>query len=247
MIGAFGALSTNPCSSRANLQLGAALHAGRRDCSPRSRPPSRGAVRVPSATARAEAGTTDHGNRPLDVAPGAGPAVLRRYRSSTSPTPTAVPSRRSPWYRPGVPDRYVPDQRSTPCSPWLPDHVHGRPDLLREPHPDRPRHAGRRRRTPTPLGSWASTSTGSSWRVRLGAALAAVAGVVHGLRRQHRLPDRFIAGLKAFTAAVLGGIGNIGGAVSAGSSSASSRRWRLRTCPASSVAAPGRTSGRSGS
>ena len=51
----------------------------------------------------------------------------------------------------------------------------------------------------------------------LGAALAAVAGLMHGLRYGN-VDNRigFIAGLKAFTAAVLGGIGNIGGAVLGG-------------------------------
>ena len=51
----------------------------------------------------------------------------------------------------------------------------------------------------------------------LGAALAAVAGLMQGLRNGN-IDNRigFIAGLKAFTAAVLGGIGNIGGAVLGG-------------------------------
>ena len=51
----------------------------------------------------------------------------------------------------------------------------------------------------------------------LGAVLAAVAGVAQGLQNQN-LDFRigFLAGLKAFTAAVLGGIGNIQGAVLGG-------------------------------
>jgi branched-chain amino acid transport system permease protein len=51
----------------------------------------------------------------------------------------------------------------------------------------------------------------------LGAVLAAVAGVAQGLQNQnidYRIG--FLAGLKAFTAAVLGGIGNIQGAVLGG-------------------------------
>jgi branched-chain amino acid transport system permease protein len=51
----------------------------------------------------------------------------------------------------------------------------------------------------------------------LGAALAAVAGVLQGARLGTvRFDDGFIAGLKAFTAAVLGGIGNITGCVAGG-------------------------------
>ena len=51
----------------------------------------------------------------------------------------------------------------------------------------------------------------------IGAALAAVAGVMQGMRfSQIDFRIGFIAGLKAFTAAVLGGIGNITGAVLGG-------------------------------
>ena len=51
----------------------------------------------------------------------------------------------------------------------------------------------------------------------LGAALAGIAGVMYGLRfNQISFSIGFIAGLKAFTAAVLGGIGNIAGAVYGG-------------------------------
>ena len=51
----------------------------------------------------------------------------------------------------------------------------------------------------------------------LGAVLAAVAGVAQGLQNQNiDFRIGFLAGLKAFTAAVLGGIGNIRGAVLGG-------------------------------
>ncbi len=51
----------------------------------------------------------------------------------------------------------------------------------------------------------------------LGAALAGVAGVMQGMRfAQIDFRIGFLAGLKAFTAAVLGGIGNINGAVLGG-------------------------------
>jgi len=51
----------------------------------------------------------------------------------------------------------------------------------------------------------------------LGATLAAVAGMTQGLRiGQVKFDMGFITGLKAFTAAVLGGIGNISGAVLGG-------------------------------
>jgi branched-chain amino acid transport system permease protein len=51
----------------------------------------------------------------------------------------------------------------------------------------------------------------------IGAALAGVAGVMQGMRfGQIDFRIGFIAGLKAFTAAVLGGIGNIAGAVLGG-------------------------------
>jgi branched-chain amino acid transport system permease protein len=51
----------------------------------------------------------------------------------------------------------------------------------------------------------------------LGAALAAVAGMAHGLRYTNiEFRMGFMGGLKAFAAAVLGGIGNINGAVLGG-------------------------------
>lgn len=51
----------------------------------------------------------------------------------------------------------------------------------------------------------------------VGALLAAIAGLAHGLRYGNiDFRMGFMAGLKAFTAAVLGGIGNINGAVAGG-------------------------------
>jgi branched-chain amino acid transport system permease protein len=51
----------------------------------------------------------------------------------------------------------------------------------------------------------------------LGATLAGIAGVLHGMRfKQIDFRMGFLAGLKAFSAAVLGGIGNITGAVVGG-------------------------------
>ena len=76
----------------------------------------------------------------------------------------------------------------------------------------------------------------------LGAALAAVAGVMQGMRfAQIDFRIGFLAGLKAFTAAVLGGIGNITGAMLGGlRPRASSRSWPPSTCP---TARRGRTCG----
>lgn len=51
----------------------------------------------------------------------------------------------------------------------------------------------------------------------IGAALAALAGIAHGFQNSNiEFRMGFMAGLKAFTAAVLGGIGNIYGAVAGG-------------------------------
>jgi branched-chain amino acid transport system permease protein len=50
----------------------------------------------------------------------------------------------------------------------------------------------------------------------IGGVLAGVAGLLYGLRFNTRFDIGFIPGIKAFTAAVLGGIGNIRGALVGG-------------------------------
>jgi branched-chain amino acid transport system permease protein len=55
-----------------------------------------------------------------------------------------------------------------------------------------------------------------TWTFVIGGALAGVAGVLYGLRFNTRFDIGFIPGIKAFTAAVLGGIGNIRGALVGG-------------------------------
>lgn len=55
-----------------------------------------------------------------------------------------------------------------------------------------------------------------TWTFIIGGALAGVAGVLYGLRFNTRFDIGFIPGIKAFTAAVLGGIGNIRGALVGG-------------------------------
>ena len=68
----------------------------------------------------------------------------------------------------------------------------------------------------------------------LGAALAAVAGLAYGLRYTNiDFRMGFLAGLKAFTAAVLGGIGNINGAVRRRAGAGRGRgAWPPRSSPA---------------
>ena len=80
----------------------------------------------------------------------------------------------------------------------------------------------------------------------LGAALAAVAGLAHGLRYTNiDFRMGFLAGLKAFTAAVLGGIGNIDGAVVGGLVLGVIEVMATTYIPGSSVGRPGRTCGHS--
>jgi branched-chain amino acid transport system permease protein len=50
----------------------------------------------------------------------------------------------------------------------------------------------------------------------LGSALAGAAGVMFGLRVPTNVSIGFVAGLKGFTAAVIGGIGSIPGAMAGG-------------------------------
>jgi branched-chain amino acid transport system permease protein len=55
-----------------------------------------------------------------------------------------------------------------------------------------------------------------TWTFIIGGVLAGVAGVLYGMRFNTRFDIGFIPGIKAFTAAVLGGIGNIRGALVGG-------------------------------
>ena len=69
-----------------------------------------------------------------------------------------------------------------------------------------------------------------SFTFMLGSALAAVAGVLDAIRYDVRPLMGLLPGLKAFIAAVLGGIGAFPGAASAGCYSGLSRRCVRRTC-----------------
>ena len=62
----------------------------------------------------------------------------------------------------------------------------------------------------------------------MGAPPAVLFGIQYGLINPY---SGFIPGIKAFTAAVLGGIGNIPGAMAGGIVLGSSRRSPPRTCP----------------
>ena len=77
---------------------------------------------------------------------------------------------------------------------------------------------GRPRRTPRRRGSWASTSTRRSrLTFLLGGMLAGAAGLIYALYETNVWYFQgFEAGLIAFTAAVMGGIGNVRGAVLGG-------------------------------
>ena len=83
--------------------------------------------------------------------------------------------------------------------------------------PSRVGPCSRCRRTPTRHASWVSTSTGPSPSPSRSAPSSPPSPVSpRGCRRTIAFNMGFMSGLKAFTAAVLGGIGNIQGAVAGG-------------------------------
>ena len=162
--------------------------------------------------------------RPLRNAPRLAPLITAIGLSSSS-------SRRSGLFYPGRQDqphlpadrrgrphpprrRHHPARRRSSCS--SPPHLHARSSATSSTGPAPAAACRPPPRTRTPPSSWASTPTASSWSRSPRRRFRRRRGRRVGLKTHIDFRIGFIPGLKAFTAAVLGGIGNIYGAMLGG-------------------------------